>query len=166
MKHKNGSKEFRRFVKFGLFSVSAGLVETGLFYVLGLIPSFGYWALLPARLIASVVWNLPGTVSSPFIRRPISPRRCSKTFALLRRIHPDVHHLGRLARGGALRGVPRRRRHRFFWHACVKLRDEFLYQRYYVYRGKVDNAVKDKTGRGNSFSDSGLRETERDDFCE
>jgi putative flippase GtrA len=59
MNQKNGgiSKELRRFVKFGLFSISAGLIETALFYLLGLIPFFGYWARYLPALVASVVWN-------------------------------------------------------------------------------------------------------------
>ena len=39
MNQKNGTiaMELRQFVKFGLFFVSAGLIETVLFYLLGLI---------------------------------------------------------------------------------------------------------------------------------
>jgi len=50
-------KEFLRFIKYTLFAASAGLIETVAFYLLRLIPSFGYWACYLPALIASVVWN-------------------------------------------------------------------------------------------------------------
>ena len=53
----NTGREFWRFIKFGLFSVSAGLIETGVNYLLKLIPSFGYWACYLPALVASVIWN-------------------------------------------------------------------------------------------------------------
>jgi putative flippase GtrA len=50
-------KELWRFIKFALFSASAGLIETGLFYLLDMVPSFNYWVCYLPALVASVVWN-------------------------------------------------------------------------------------------------------------
>lgn len=50
-------KEIFRTIKFTLFSISAGLVEIGVFTLLNLIPNWSYWPKYLIALVASVVWN-------------------------------------------------------------------------------------------------------------
>lgn len=50
-------KEIFRTIKFTLFSISAGLVEIGLFTLLNFIPNWSYWPKYLIALVASVVWN-------------------------------------------------------------------------------------------------------------
>lgn len=50
-------KELLRKIKFTLFSVSAGLIEIGLFTLLDNVTSFSYWPKYLIALIASVIWN-------------------------------------------------------------------------------------------------------------
>ncbi|MBR4178845.1 MAG: GtrA family protein [Bacilli bacterium] len=50
-------KELIRTIKFTLFSISAGLIEIGLFTLLNECTNFGYWACYLIALVASVVWN-------------------------------------------------------------------------------------------------------------
>lgn len=50
-------KEAMRVIKFGLFSVSAGIIEAVLFIVLDLATKWPYWPCYLIALVASVLWN-------------------------------------------------------------------------------------------------------------
>ena len=50
-------KEVIRKIKFTLFSISAGVIELGLFALLDNITNWNYWANYLIALTASVVWN-------------------------------------------------------------------------------------------------------------
>ena len=50
-------QEFIRFIKFALFSVSAGLIEMGSFALLNEFTSWSYWPCYLIALVLSVVWN-------------------------------------------------------------------------------------------------------------
>ena len=54
MKNKN---ELIRTIKFTLFSISAGVIEIGLFALLDQFTNWNYWANYLIALIASVIWN-------------------------------------------------------------------------------------------------------------
>ena len=51
------SKETVRFFKFLGFSISAGLVEMGVFALLNELTSLSYWPCYLTALVLSVVWN-------------------------------------------------------------------------------------------------------------
>ncbi len=53
----NGKKELIRTIKFTLFSISAGVIELGLFALLDNFTNWNYWANYLIALIASVLWN-------------------------------------------------------------------------------------------------------------
>ena len=50
-------QEFIRFIKFALFSASAGLIEIGSFALLNEFTSWSYWPCYLIALVTSVVWN-------------------------------------------------------------------------------------------------------------
>lgn len=50
-------KEFWRFLKFLLFSVSAGLIEMGVFALLNELTTLTYWVCYLTALLLSVLWN-------------------------------------------------------------------------------------------------------------
>lgn len=50
-------KEFWRFIKFALFSASAGIIELVVFTLLNEFTRWGYWACYLPALVLSVVWN-------------------------------------------------------------------------------------------------------------
>lgn len=50
-------KELIRTIKFTLFSISAGLIEIGLFTILDKFTNWRYWICYLIALIASVIWN-------------------------------------------------------------------------------------------------------------
>lgn len=51
------AKEIWRFVKFGLFSASAGIIEMGSFALLNEFTGWSYWPCYLIALILSIVWN-------------------------------------------------------------------------------------------------------------
>lgn len=51
------NKEFIRTVKFALFSISAGVVQIGLFTLLNELLSVDYWVSYVIGLVASILWN-------------------------------------------------------------------------------------------------------------
>ena len=50
-------QEFIRFIKFALFSASAGLIEMGSFALLNEFTAWSYWPRYLIALVLSVVWN-------------------------------------------------------------------------------------------------------------
>ncbi len=50
-------KEILRFIKFALFSASAGIIEIAVFTLLNEFAGWGYWACYLPALVLSVVWN-------------------------------------------------------------------------------------------------------------
>lgn len=57
MKNDNKKKEAVRAIKFALFSVSAGVIEIGVFSLLEIITPWPYWPCYLIALVASVIWN-------------------------------------------------------------------------------------------------------------
>ena len=55
---KNKKREILRFIKFALFSASAGIIEILTFTLLNELTAWGYWACYLPALVLSVVWNL------------------------------------------------------------------------------------------------------------
>lgn len=50
-------KEALRFIKFAVFSASAGLIELGSFTLLNEVTTWSYWPCYLIALLLSVVWN-------------------------------------------------------------------------------------------------------------
>ena len=50
-------KEFWRFIKFTLFSASAGLIEIGAFALLNELTGWTYWPCYLTALLLSITWN-------------------------------------------------------------------------------------------------------------
>jgi putative flippase GtrA len=132
-------KELRRFVKFGLFSISAGLIETGLFYILGLIPSFGYWACYLPALVASVIWNFTLNRQFTFHSAAHIPTAMLKTFAYYAVFTPLSTILGDWLAEVRFAAYPIAYDIVYFSTLLINFITEFLYQRFYVFRGMVDN---------------------------
>ena len=50
-------KEALRFIKFAVFSASAGLIELGSFTLLNEVTTWSYWPCYLIALLLSVIWN-------------------------------------------------------------------------------------------------------------
>lgn len=130
--------EFIRFIKFGLFSASAGIIETAVFYLLGFIPGVNYWLCYLPALILSVVWNFTLNRRFTFNSSSNIPRAMLKTFAYYAVFTPVSTVLGeKLA--VAYKAYPAADDIIFFSTLILNFVTEFLFQRFYVFRGQTDN---------------------------
>ncbi len=136
--NRNGKREFIRFVKFTLFSASAGLIQTGLFYLLGLLFS-NYWVCYLPALIASVVWNFTLNRRFTFKSAANVPVAMMKVFAYYAVFTPLSTILGNWLVEVRYAGSPGIDTIVFFGTLVVNFVTEFLFQRYFVFRGKIDN---------------------------
>ena len=50
-------KEYVRFIKFAVFSASAGMIEIGVFTLLNEISGWSYWPCYLIALLCSILWN-------------------------------------------------------------------------------------------------------------
>lgn len=149
MNKPNTKQELWRFVKFALFSASAGLIETGIFYLLGLVPTFGYWACYLPALIASVVWNFTLNRRFTFKSAANIPVAMLKVFAYYAVFTPLSTILGHWLVEVRYSDFPAARDIVYFATLLINFVTEFLFQRYYVFRGKIDTRVKRDTDAEN-----------------
>ena len=63
-------KEFWRFVKFALFSASAGIIEIGVFALLNEMTQWSYWPSYLIALLMSILWNF--TLNRKFTFRSVA----------------------------------------------------------------------------------------------
>jgi putative flippase GtrA len=143
MDGKSGTRaEWIRFVKFGLFSASAGLIQTLVFLFLEKVIGLEYWACYLPALVASVVWNFTLNRRFTFQSAANIPVAMLKTFAYYAVFTPLSTILGdwlvkvRFADFVAIGDIV------FAATLLVNFVTEFLFQRYYVFRGKLDNRAK------------------------
>lgn len=135
---KKNNQEFWRVVKFVLFSASAGVIQIGSFTLLNELTGWRYYACYLPSLVLSVLWNF--TLNRKFTFKSTA----NVTPAMLKVIGyyciftPTSTILGDYLAESLL------------WNEylvtalnmILNLATEYLFQRYVVYRGKVDNAVK------------------------
>ncbi len=136
--NNNSMKEFWRVLKFVLFSASAGIVQIGSFTLLNELTEWQYYACYLPSLLLSILWNF--TLNRKFTFKSTA----NVTGAMLKVLGyyciftPTTTLLGNFLAEDLL------------WNEylvtalnmLLNLSTEYLFQRYVVYRGKVDNAVK------------------------
>ena len=134
----SGKKEFWRFLKFVLFSASAGIVEIVSFTLLNECTGMRYWPCYLIALVLSVLWNFTFNRKFTFRSDASVPAAMLKVFAYYLVFTPLTTWLGDYLAETA------------HWNEYLvtalnmglNLITEFLYQKYVVYRGKIDTTVK------------------------
>lgn len=133
-------KEIIRFIKFGLFSASAGLIEMGSFALLNEFTGWRYWPCYLIALILSIVWNF--TLNRRYTFR--SDAKVGRAMFLVALYYlaftPLSSWLGDYLAEDAL------------WNEylvtainmILNFVTEFLFQRYVVYGSRVDNNCRVK----------------------
>ena len=129
------TKEVIRFVKFGLFSASAGIIEMGSFALLNEFTGWRYWPCYLIALTLSVLWNF--TLNRKFTFRSTAnvPVALLKVLGYYAVFTPLSTWLGDFLA------------ETLQWNEYVvtilnmllNFITEYLYQKYYVYRNAVDN---------------------------
>ena len=140
--------EFLRFIKFTLFSASAGLIEMGVFALLNETTGWTYWPCYLIALVMSVLWNF--TLNRKFTFR--SANNVAKAMMLVFLYYlvftPLSTLLGQWLTDGI--SVSGRTGNGLHWNGylvtavnmVLNFVTEFLFQRYVVYGKSVDTAVK------------------------
>ncbi len=133
------AKERIRVVKFFLFSVSAGVIQTLSFTLMNEVFAWNYWVCYLTALILSVLWNFTLNRKFTFHSANNVPVAMLKVAAFYLVFTPlstwggqELTELG--------------------WNEyivlalsmIVNLVTEFLYQKYVVFRGSIDTAIDNK----------------------
>lgn len=133
-------KEFWRFVKFALFSASAGIIEIGAFALLNELTGWSYWPCYLIALLLSILWNF--TLNRKFTFRsvanvPVAMLKVLGFYAvfvpvttLLGDFLADTLHWNEYLVTGINMGL--------------NFITEYLFQRYVVYGNSIDTRKQDK----------------------
>ena len=128
-------KEWIRVLKFVLFSASAGIIQMGSFTLLNEFTGWRYWPCYLISLLLSILWNFTFNRRFTFKSDANITRSMLLVLAFYAVFTPATTILGDwLAEG-------------LHWNEylvtasnmLLNLTLEYLYQRYVVYRNKVDN---------------------------
>ena len=131
-------KEVWRFLKFVLFSASAGLIEIGSFTLLNEFTGLRYWPCYLIALLLSVLWNFTFNRRFTFRSDANVPVAMLKVLGYYAVFPPLTTWMGDYLAETA------------GWNEylvtalnmVLNLVTEFLFQKYVVYRGKIDNNKK------------------------
>ena len=128
-------KEWIRVLKFVLFSASAGIIQMGSFTLLNEFTGWRYWPCYLISLLLSILWNFTFNRRFTFKSDANITRSMLLVLAFYAVFTPSTTILGEwLAEG-------------LHWNEylvtainmLLNLTLEYLYQRYVVYRNKIDN---------------------------
>ena len=145
------TSEALRFLKFALFSASAGLIEIGAFTLLNEVTRWTYWPSYLIALVLSVLWNF--TLNRKFTFRSVNnvAKAMLLVFLYYLVFTPSSTILGQwLTDGVKWAGV---QHEGLGWNdylvtainMVLNFATEFLYQRFVVYGRSVDSAVTGKS---------------------
>lgn len=135
---KKNASEAWRMVKFALFSASAGIIQMGSFALLNELSGWSYWPCYLIALVLSVVWNFTLNRRFTFKSAANVPVAMAKVLGYYAVFTPLSTLLGNYLAENLL------------WNEylvtalnmLLNLTTEYLFQRYVVYGGNVDNNAK------------------------
>ena len=127
-------KELIRTIKFTLFSISAGLIEIGLFTLLNSLTDFNYWLCYLPALIASIIWNFTLNREYTFKSTVNIPKAMMKVFLFYLVFTPLSTIIGNYLA------------EELHWNEYLvtginmlcNFILEYLYDKYYVFRNNID----------------------------
>lgn len=128
----DNKKSIWQVLKFTLFSISAGIIQVGMFAILELFIK-DYWIPYLISLVLSILWNFTLNRKYTFKSAANVPVAMAKIFGFYLVFTPLSTYLGHLAEG---RGV-----NDFLILAVTMLSNfvlEFLFCKFVVYRGQED----------------------------
>lgn len=129
-------------VKFALFSVSAGIIETVTFTILDLVTGWTYWPCYLIALILSVVWNF--TLNREFTFKsannvPVAMVKVAAFYCVFTPLSTWWGHA--LTSAGWNEYVV------LLGTMAVNLTTEFLYDRFFVFRDSMNTNQRAAAGR-------------------
>ena len=128
------TKELVRFVKFALFSASAGLIEIGVFTLLNELTGLPYWLCYLTALICSVLWNF--TLNRNFTFKsasnvPVAMLKVACFYLVFTPLSTVLEHFLTTGLGWNEYLVTA-------INMIINFVTEFLYQRFFVFRDSID----------------------------
>lgn len=142
MKNK---KELLRTIKFTLFSISAGIIEIVIFTLLNEFTNLRYSICYLTALVASVVWNFTLNREYTFKSTANVPLAMSKVFIFYLIFTPTSTFLGDFL-------VKSLHWNEYLVTGINMLCNfvlEYLYDKYFVFRGTIDTKEKKKNKKTN-----------------
>lgn len=132
------NKEWVRILKFVLFSASAGVIQFGSFALLNEFTTWRYWPCYLISLILSILWNFTFNRRFTFKSKANITRAMLLVLAFYATFTPATTILGDWLAEDML------------WNEylvtiinmLLNLTLEYLYQRFVVYRNRIDNRDK------------------------
>ena len=133
------NKELLRTIKFTLFSLSAGIIEIGLFELLDNFTNWKYWPCYLIALTASVIWNFTLNRNYTFNSANNVPIAMFKVFCFYLVFTPVSTILGNylaetLKWNGTIVTLI---------NMVLNFTTEYLYDRFYVFKDSIDTKKKD-----------------------
>ena len=132
---KMPKKEWVRLIKFVMFSASAGIIQIGAFTLLNELSGWRYWPCYLISLILSILWNFTFNRRFTFKSNANITRAMLLVVAFYAVFTPVTTILGDYLAEDL-------RWNEYLVTAInmlLNLSLEYLYQRYVVYRNKIDN---------------------------
>ena len=133
-------KEWLRSLKFVLFSASAGIIQMGSFALLNELAKLDYWASYLISLVLSVVWNF--TFNRKFTFK--STGNVGRAMILVALYYCAFTPLSTLLEHYLADTLAWNEYIVTFLNMLLNMVTEFLFQRFVVYRNRVDNNEKAK----------------------
>ena len=133
-------KELIRTIKFTLFSISAGIIEIGLFTILDEFTNLDYWICYLTALVASVVWNFTLNREYTFKSTANIPLAMTKVLIFYAIFTPVSTILGSYL-------VKNLKWNDYLVTGINMLFNfvlEYLYDRFFVFKGTIDTKEKRK----------------------
>ena len=127
-------KEWKRVLRFVLFSASAGLIEIGSFALLNELLHLKYWLSYLIALVLSVLWNF--TLNRKFTFKstanvPVAMAKVAAYYAVFTPLTSWLEHVYTMQWGWNEYLAT-------FTNMVLNLVTEFLYQRYFVFGKSID----------------------------
>ncbi len=132
-------KEFLRVIKFTLISISAGLIQIGLFALFNEAFNWNYWLAYLLSLLTSIIWNF--TINRKITFKSSNNAKLSMllVLAFYAVFTPLSTWIGQIAENNNV--------NEYLILAVTMISNfilEFLYTRYLVYKGTCDTAENHK----------------------
>lgn len=131
---KQNMKEFWRWIKFLLFSISAGLIQMGSFAFLNEVVRLRYWGSYLIALVLSVVWNFTLNRKFTFKSANNVPIAMLKVFGYYAVFTP----LSTIFGDWLVEGLLWNEYLVTFLNMFINFVTEFLFQRFVVFRTTID----------------------------
>lgn len=132
------SREWVRILKVVLFSASAGIIQFGSFTLLNEFTGWKYWPCYLISLVLSILWNFTFNRRFTFKSNANITRAMLLVLAFYAIFTPTTTILG----DWLVEDLQWNEYVVTIINMLLNLASEYLYQRYVVYRNRIDNRIK------------------------